>query len=255
MIYAHRLGADYGPECSRAALAESLNRRVEGLETDVVLTADDAVFALHDPILEVSTDASGWANDVSADVLRSARLRDAVGEPSDERPPFLEEVFEAIPEDMPIQLDVKAYADGALARRTAERASEVAIDHGTHARVEVISFFSEACLAAAELGLDARLVAWSDYDPSAMADWASGHGCVGVAMEGFILNRRIATAVSDAGLTLSVGAVNSRDQVERLLPFEPQILVSDRPAELRFELADLLLASPAGFSPAARGRR
>lgn len=32
---------------------------------------------------------------------------------------------------------------------------------------------------------------------------------------------------------MSVGAVNNRNQVERLFPFEPDIIVSDKPAEVR----------------------
>lgn len=39
----------------------------------------------------------------------------------------------------------------------------------------------------------------------------------------------------EAGLTISVGAVNSSEQLERVLPFQPEIVVSDCPLELRDE--------------------
>jgi hypothetical protein len=45
--------------------------------------------------------------------------------------------------------------------------------------------------------------------------------------------------VDDAGLGISVGAVNSIEQAEKVLPFGPEILVSDRPAELYREISAL----------------
>jgi glycerophosphoryl diester phosphodiesterase len=237
-IYAHRLGAAYGPESSRAALQGSLERGVDGLESDVVLSADDEVFALHDPILSISTDLEGWAHETSTAELREARIRGEAGEPSEEHPMTLRELFDAIPPDLPIQLDVKAYADHELARRTAERACELAIEHGTAGRVEVLSFFTTACVAAARLGVRARMVAWSDYAPATLVEWVSERGFVGVAMEGFILDQRITRSLHEAGLSISVGAVNTPQQLERLLPLAPDVLVSDRPYELTAELAD-----------------
>jgi hypothetical protein len=38
---------------------------------------------------------------------------------------------------------------------------------------------------------------------------------------------------------MSVGAINNRVQAERLLPFAPDIIVSDRPAEVRDILREL----------------
>lgn len=235
-IYAHRFGSDYGPESSRSALERTLAGGVDGIEADVVLTGDEHVLALHDPFLEYSTDLTGWANERDTSELVDAHLLDDDGEPSDEHPMRLERVLDTIPGDLAFQLDVKAYADHALARRTAERACEVVREHGTAQRAEVISFFSGACAAASELGVDARLVAWSDYAPEALAQWAVEHGMIGLSFEGFILSERIVRPLHDAGLTISAGAVNGVDQARRLLDLDVDILVSDRPHELRAEL-------------------
>jgi glycerophosphoryl diester phosphodiesterase len=235
-IYAHRLGAEYGPESSRAALERSLELGVDGLEADVVLSSDGEVLALHDPILSLSTDAEGWANEVSAAEIRAARLLDSQGEPSDQQPMALGDLLEEIPAELPLQLDVKTYADHALAGRTADRACEVALEHGTAARVEVVSFFTAACLAAVERGIAARLAAWADYAPEALAQWASSRGIAGVSLEGFILAERIVEALHGAGLSVSIGSVNTGGQLRRLLPLRPDILVSDCPGELAGEL-------------------
>jgi len=236
-IYAHRFGSAYGPESSREALEGALAHDVKGLESDVVLTRDGQVLALHDPLLSYSTDLSGWAHEHDAAELLAARLVGGSGEPSDQHPMTLEEVLEIIPEDIPYQLDVKAYADHELARRTAERTCEVVRAHGTHGRAELISFFTVGCQAAVEREIDTRLVAWADYAPAALVEWASSRGIGGLSLEGFILSEELAETIHDAGLTISAGAVNTLDQARRLLELGVAILVSDRPHELRDELA------------------
>ena len=49
-LYAHRLGRAYGPDSSAAALIGALTAGVDGLETDVCLTADGELVLLHDPV-------------------------------------------------------------------------------------------------------------------------------------------------------------------------------------------------------------
>lgn len=237
-IYAHRFGKTYGPESSRQALEGALAHGVEGLESDVVLTRDDRVLALHDPILAYSTDISGWARERDAAELLDAHIVSESGEASDEHPLTLEEVLEIIPEQLPYQLDAKAYADHGLARRTAERACEIVRTHGTAERAELISFFTVACEAAVDHGVAARLVSWADYAPTALIEWVRGRGIGGLSLEGFILSEELAAAMHDAGLTISAGAVNTPDQGRRMIELGVEILVSDRPHELRNELAE-----------------
>jgi glycerophosphoryl diester phosphodiesterase len=235
-IYGHRFGGSYGPESSRAALEQSLRGSVEGLEVDVVLSADGDVVCVHDPLLRIATDLDGWAYRTATQKIFSGRLLDSVGKPSDQHPMSLLQVLDLIPRELPLQLDVKAYADPQLASRTAERCCETVVQHGSAERIEVISFFTEACVAAVRSGVAARLVIWADYAPDALSNWAREHGIEGVSVEGFILSERLCEPIVEAGLTISVGAVNSIEQLKRVLPFQPHIVVSDCPLELRDEL-------------------
>jgi glycerophosphoryl diester phosphodiesterase len=240
-IYAHRLGGDYGPEGSRSALERSLTGPVDGVEADVVLSADDEVIACHDPLLQISTaDLNGWAHECRAETLMGARLLDERGEPSDERPLSLRELLDIVPPNVILQLDVKAYADPALARRTAARCCEIIVERGRRERAEIISFFSTACEAAVERGFRSRLVVWADYAPRALAQWVRERGIGGISYEGFILDRALREALREADLTLCVGAVNASDQLQRILPLEPDVVVSDCPHELRRALVALL---------------
>jgi glycerophosphoryl diester phosphodiesterase len=238
-IYAHRLGSAYGPESSRAALEGSVRRQVDGLEADLVLSADDDVLVLHDPYLPVSTNLDGWAQDRSAvSLVRDGRLRDSRGDPSDQRPMVLAELLEAT-EGLPLYLDLKSYTDPELARRLAHRTCELIEHYRVSDRAEVVSFFSAACAAAIERGLPAHLAVWADYAPEALARWAREHHLAGVSFEAFIFTRPLRDALRGAGLRISVGAINSIEQLEPVLPMAPDVLVSDRPHELREEWREL----------------
>lgn len=129
-------------------------------------------------------------------------------------------MLEAIPSELPLQLDVKAYADTELARRTAEACCGISAELGRASQIEVISFFTPACEAAVAQGVRTRLVIWADYDPKTLINWVLDRGIGGLSLEGFILNRVLRDAAREAGLSISVGAVNTAEQLHRLLPLD-----------------------------------
>jgi glycerophosphoryl diester phosphodiesterase len=238
-VYGHRFGGDYGPEASRPALEKSLARQVDGLECDIILSRDNEVFALHDPDLSLSTNLEGWAEDRAADEIDEACIRGKSGEVSDEHPLRLGAVLDLIPPDLPLQLDVKAYAEPELVDRTTARACEITKEHGTDDRIEVISFFTRGCQVAIEHEVSTRLVLWADYAPEALVQWVLDRSIDGVSLEGFIFSPDLVDPLHDAGVTISVGAVNNPGQLERLLPMHPDIVVSDCPAEIKEWVARL----------------
>src|SRR4051794_23978026 len=117
-LIAHRCGRAYGPDSSRRALRAALaGGPLGGVETDVCLTRDGALACLHDAYLPLGTTLTGWANERSvADVL-AGRLLDGEGRATAERPLLVDEVLDLVPPGFTVQLDVKAHADAALARR------------------------------------------------------------------------------------------------------------------------------------------
>lgn len=235
-LYAHRLGRAYGPDSSARALEGALRAGVDGLETDVCLTADDELVLLHDPLLELGTTLKGWAHERGAREVAGSFLRDRNGRPTTERPLFLDELLQATPGDLPVQVEVKAHADPVLARRTAERVCERYGRSADRGRLEVISFHSAACAVAAAHGFSARLVIWADYAPEALAAWAVSHGVSGIAVEHFLLTERLAAIIRLAGLSVSTGTVNHPELLRRVVDTAaPDTVCTDRPGELRAE--------------------
>ena len=125
-LVAHRLGRVPGPDSSRVALAATLAGPVDGIETDVCLTADGRLALLHDPWLSSGTTAEGWVHDTYWSDLRHARLRDRDGTVTAETPMALEELLDRAPRDLTIQIEIKAHGDPELARVTAAVACGVA---------------------------------------------------------------------------------------------------------------------------------
>jgi glycerophosphoryl diester phosphodiesterase len=250
-LIAHRLGSAYGPDNSETALQHSLSGPLEGLETDVCLTADGELVLLHDPLLSLGTTLSGWAHERSLEEILGGSLLDSDGEPAGEPPLTLEHLLEVVPLDLTVQVEVKTQSNPELARRTAGAICERYGRSPQRDRLEVISFHSGACEVAAAAGIRTRLVIWADYAPESLANWARCHGVSGVKVEHFLLSGELVGPLRAAGITVSTGTVNDVDLLDQVLRIVPRCITTDRPHELRAEaLARGLL--PVGYElPAA----
>jgi glycerophosphoryl diester phosphodiesterase len=234
-LIAHRLGSAYGPDNSETALGRSLCGPLEGLETDVCLTADGGLVLLHDPLLSLGTTLSGWAHERTLGEILSASLLDSDSEPAGEPPLTLEQLLEAVPLDLIIQVEVKTQSNPELARRTAGAICERYGRSPQRDRLEVISFHTNACEVAAGAGFRTRLVIWADYAPETLAGWALRHGVSGVKVEHFLLSDELLGPLRAAGITVSTGTINDVDLLEEVLQVAPRCITTDRPHELRAE--------------------
>jgi glycerophosphoryl diester phosphodiesterase len=232
-IYAHRLGRGYGPDSSRAALARTLERHVGGLETDCCLTADGDIVLLHDPLLQLGTDLYGWAHDRTAAEITAGHLRDHHGKPTGERPLRLEHLLELVPPGMPLQLEIKAHADPALARETTRAVCRQMTAASAPHRFEIISFFTSACELAAELGYAARAIIIADYGIEELAEWARTSGVGGVCVEHFLLSPSLVDTLQAAGLSVTTGTINHPEMLPLLLGPGLDAITTDTPHELR----------------------
>jgi glycerophosphoryl diester phosphodiesterase len=243
-LIAHRCGRAYGPDSSRRALRAALaGGPLAGVETDVCLTRDGALVCLHDPCLALVSTLTGWAHERSAADVLAGRLLTADGRVSRERPLLVEELLDLVPPGLTVQLDVKAHADDALARRTVSALAAVLARRTDAGRIEVLSFHAGAVEQAAAHGLATRLVIWADYAPDALAHWATARALRGVCIEHFLLGAPIVEALRDAGLSITTGTVNQAMIAERVLAHAPDALTSDRPHELAAELEPRVLAA------------
>jgi glycerophosphoryl diester phosphodiesterase len=242
-FYAHRLGREPGPDSSRAALRATLAGPVDGLETDVCLTADGRLVLLHDPWLSTGTTLRGWAHETEWSELRHARLRDRDGAATNETPMLLDELLDVAPGDLAVQVEVKTHGDPGLAGATAAAVCRAAATRPDGGRVEVLSFHTAACEETVRQGLPARLVAWADYAPDALARWAALAGVGGVCIEHFLLHDGLVDRLRLDGLSVTTGTVNDATLAARAAALGVDAITTDRPAALYGELAAMLFAA------------
>ncbi len=231
-IYAHRLGRAYGPDSSRTALMRTLAHPIDGLETDCCLTADGELALLHDPLLQLGTNLSGWTHERPAREIRRAQLRDAFGKPTNEQPLFLEELLDLVPANAKLQLEIKAHADSALALRTTRAVCRRLTNHPARERVEIISFFSSACALAARLGFRSRAIVIADYRIDELAEWARRSGIHGVCIEHFLLSPELVDTLQAADLSVTTGTINHPEMLPSLLPLVVDAITTDAPHAL-----------------------
>jgi glycerophosphoryl diester phosphodiesterase len=241
-LVAHRLGRVPGPDSSRATLEATLAGPVDGIETDVCLTADGRLVLLHDPWLSSGTTAAGWVHDTPWSEVRHARLRDRDGAVTAETPMTLEELLDRAPDDLKVQVEIKAHGDPELARVTAAAASRVAAIRAPDRDIEILSFYTAACEEAAQLGLPARLVVWADYEPEALIAWAARRGVQGVCIEHFLLRAELLATLRLGGLSVT-WTINDPTLARRAIALGVDAVTTDHPAALRRELTYAALAA------------
>lgn len=234
-LYAHRLGRDAGPDSSPAALAATLAAGADGLETDVCLTADAELALLHDPLLQLGTTAVGWAHRTTWEALRDAQAARPPRSADRPGPDALDNLLDAAPPGLPLQLDVKTQGDPDLAVATVD-AIDARVVPVHRDRIEVLSFHAGACTRAAGLGLRARLIVWADYVPQALTAWARGVGIGGVCVEHFLLHPELVGALRAGGLSVTTGTVNDATLARRVARLGVDAITTDRPAGLRADV-------------------
>jgi glycerophosphoryl diester phosphodiesterase len=99
-LIAHRGDLDRYPENTLEAIEAATELPVEGIEFDVVMSADGTWWVIHDPTLDRTTDGTGPLSGASDEDIRSAVIDDGIGFDADRhqglRVPSLSDVLAAL---------------------------------------------------------------------------------------------------------------------------------------------------------------
>lgn len=111
VVVAHRGGAELGMENSLSCIARGIEAGADMIEIDVHLTADSQIVVCHDDKINRTTNGKGRIEEMTLAELRTYRLLDADGKPSDETLPTLEEVLQLVKGRCPLLLEIKKKRD------------------------------------------------------------------------------------------------------------------------------------------------
>jgi len=102
-IIAHRGASAHAPENTLAAFQLALEQDADGIELDVMLSADGQVVVIHDETVDRTTNGSGRVKDMTLAQLKQLELGDG------EKLPTLDEVFERFGGQFLINIELKNY--------------------------------------------------------------------------------------------------------------------------------------------------
>jgi glycerophosphoryl diester phosphodiesterase len=240
LVFAHRGGCALGPENTIAAFDRGLAAGADGLELDVHLSADGVVVVHHDETLDRTTNGAGpLARRTAAELAAvDAGYRFAQGACFTFRGqgvgiPTLREVFRRYP-NVPIIIEMKvdsaemgqALADDVRRADAVERVC--AAGFGARAvravRASIPEMATSACAPEVRLALYRSWVNWPvrrvAYGGYQVPEVAGGHR---------IVSPRFIRHAHAADLKVQVWTVDERDDMDRLLRWGVDALISNTP--------------------------
>ncbi len=123
LLIAHRGDVSNAPENTLAAFRSAFERGADGIELDVRLTRDEQLVVFHDRKLDRTGGGRGLVNHATLDEIRALDVGEWFGpEFRGAQAPTLDEVFELLPSDFLINVEMKSIIDGMrlIAHRVAE---------------------------------------------------------------------------------------------------------------------------------------
>lgn len=165
LIIAHRGDASAAPENTLAAFRQSLAIGADGVELDVRLTRDGKLVVFHDRLLDRTSNGHGWVADRTLAELQSLDVGAWFGPAfKGEAPPTLDEVFETLPRDYLINVEMKVDINGM--RLIAHLVAEAVRRHQRWDSTLVASFNPMALHHLRQMGPRiARGYIWSKHHP------------------------------------------------------------------------------------------
>ena len=237
LIFAHRGGGEEAVENSIAAFEHAREIGVKHIETDVQCTADGVVVISHDETLDRCYGASGKFSDYTFEELQE--FHNEAGEP----PHRLLDVLAMFP-DLYFNIDAKS-------DEVVEPLLDVLEESGAGGRVMVASFSEKRLEKVRELGgaelstslgvtTIVRLLLASETVSNAESWHVPGprHGVRAAQVpeknKGVrVVSPRFIATAHTAGLAVHVWTVNDRAQMERLLDWGVDGIVTDKPSLLK----------------------
>ena len=257
LVYAHRGGAALRPENTLAAFDHGMTLGADGLELDVHLSRDGVAVVHHDPTLDRTTDRQGPLRALSAAELAGVDAAYRFEPEPGEFPfrgqgwgiPTLRQVLSRYPVALIIEIKT---ADPVLARvtvdeiRAAQAVERVAIgSFSARALQEVRRYEPRVATGAAR-----EETRWALY--RSWVRWPLGATAYRELQvpersgRTTIVTPRFVGHAHDAGLPVKVWTVNERMDIERLLNWGVDAIISDRP-DIAVEVRNALEIQSRGF--------
>jgi glycerophosphoryl diester phosphodiesterase len=233
-VVAHRGASGYAPENTMAAFRLAVEMGARFIETDLHLTRDARVVAIHDPTLDRTTNGRGPVDAMS---LKQVRALDAgtwfdcpaPGSFAGERVPTLDEILQFAREtDVIFYLEIKSDATWGV-----EHAVVATLrDTGEAARVVILSFDPATLLSVNRLDQTMMTGYLCEHPSSDLVERTVRAGARQIAPRGDLVTPDLVSKAHQAGLQVVAWTINEPDQMRRLIAAGVDGIMSDYPNRL-----------------------
>jgi glycerophosphoryl diester phosphodiesterase len=233
-VVAHRGASGYAPENTMASFRRAAELGARFIETDLHLTRDARVVAIHDPTLDRTTsgrgpvhlktleevralDAGSWFHSVSAESFAGERI------------PTLDEILQFSKErDIVFYLEIKS--DGAWG---VEHAVVAALrNSGEAARIVILSFDTATLESVSQLDSTMMTGYLCDLPSTDLVERAVQAGARQLVPRSDLVTTALVDKAHLAGLQVVAWTVNEPDQMRRLITAGVDGIISDFPDRL-----------------------
>jgi glycerophosphoryl diester phosphodiesterase len=230
-VIGHRGAAGEAPENTLASFQLALTQGADGIELDIHLTKDGEIVVCHDPTIDRTTNGSGYIVGMEADDIKRF---DAGGwfsqQYAGESIPTLTEVFDLVPDDIMINIEIKYAYQGQLETqllnflRKRNRLEHVVISSFDHKCMQRI----KKAEPAVKVGLlyVANLFDHAGYASQLGVDIYSIHPHYQLIENDDVLNAKA------AGLRTFPFTINLEEDFRKMIEYGVTGIITDFPAKL-----------------------
>ncbi|MDF2960939.1 MAG: glycerophosphoryl diester phosphodiesterase [Paenibacillus sp.] len=242
LVIAHRGAKGEAPENTLAAFQLGLEQGCDAIELDIHLSKDGEIIVIHDYTLDRTTDMTGTVNEMTLEEIKRAdagRWFDAKYE--GERVPTLEEVFDLVPADVMINVEVK----NTYGRQIEPALLELMKRKDRMHNVVVSSFDHKSLLFLKLLDPEVKIGLLYDFNAGRHSALTASIGAPVYSLHpGYkrIDKEDIADAIAQ-GLQVYAWTINDEDHMAEAVSCEVSGIITDYPGRLR---SLLLQKAPSG---------
>jgi glycerophosphoryl diester phosphodiesterase len=238
---AHRGASGHAPENTMASFRRAVELGATFIETDLQITRDAQVIAIHDPTLDRTTTGRGQVHLLT---LQQIRALDAgawygdgrSGEFAGERVPTLDEILDfANEQDVIFYLEIKSGPAWGV-----EHAVVAALrDQGASARVVILSFDPHAIDSIFRLDTTMMTGFLCEHPSNDLVERTVRAGARQLVARGDLITPGIVEKAHHAGLQVVAWTINEPEQMRRLIADGVEGIITDYPDRLLQVLREL----------------
>jgi len=230
-VVAHRGASGYAPENTMAAFRRAVELGATFIETDLQVTRDVQVVAMHDSTLDRTTNGEGSVHMTALEDIRGLDAGSWFDSPdatsfAGERVPTLNEILQFSSEfDVNFYLEIKAGDTWGM-----EHAVAAALrDLNASARVVILSFDPSTLDAMNRIDRNMMTGLLCEHPSNDLVRRAVGVGARQLAPRGDLITPALVDQAHHAGLKVVTWTINEPEQIRRLIAAGVDGIMSDYP--------------------------